>query len=219
MPDLEILTDSLSKLCYPIYLVSGICTEKDIIRGEETEIIGLFENQDYSGYKNDCTVILPGTHSKILSIKSGQIEDFNTYMTGELYAVLSKYSVLKHSLALDNSEDTPNMCDSAFNEGLQMSLDLSLSAALFKVRTNTVLAKYNNIENTDFLKGLLLGQELKDIPSNRSILLLASEKFLAAYTKAAKFLQISDITHVPKELAASIVTLGQSKIISSLNLE
>ena len=38
--------------------------------------------------------LLPGTHSKWLAVKSGRIDRFATYMTGEVYAVLKAHTIL-----------------------------------------------------------------------------------------------------------------------------
>ena len=60
----------------------------DVMRGEETQIWG-------SGLDEGAVCILPGTHSKWAWIgKAGEIQKFRTYMTGELFALLTKYGIL-----------------------------------------------------------------------------------------------------------------------------
>ncbi|MGS0465992.1 2-dehydro-3-deoxygalactonokinase [Cobetia marina] len=65
------------------------------MRGEETQLAGLVAAQPgYSG-----AVCLPGTHAKWAQLENGSITGFTTFMSGELYKLLSQDSVLKHSVA------------------------------------------------------------------------------------------------------------------------
>lgn len=64
------------------------------MRGEETQIAGLLvRNPTYSG-----AVCLPGTHSKWVRVKDGEVGDFTTFMTGEMFEVISTQTVLRHSV-------------------------------------------------------------------------------------------------------------------------
>ena len=59
------------------------------MRGEETQVFGAMEEEE-----PPMICILPGTHSKWVLTKSGRIEDFMTFMSGELFAVLKDHSIL-----------------------------------------------------------------------------------------------------------------------------
>ena len=61
----------------------------DVIRGEETQILG--EVGDSPGRR---LLVLPGTHSKWALVEDGAITWFATFMTGELFAVLKAHSIL-----------------------------------------------------------------------------------------------------------------------------
>ena len=53
------------------------------------------------------TLCLPGTHTKWVRIEAGEIIQFKTFMTGELFNLLATQSVLRHSLdesGLDKAE-------------------------------------------------------------------------------------------------------------------
>ena len=72
----------------------------DVIRGEETQIVGLLESEPaFAG-----VVVLPGTHSKWVTVADGAIGDFQTYLTGELFELLSRQSFLRHSVAEDGGD-------------------------------------------------------------------------------------------------------------------
>ena len=85
----------------PAWIVGGVSAiqeQKDVLgrptpisnvmRGEETQIMG-------AALRPGITlVITPGTHSKWTRIQAGCIEGFRTCMTGEVYEVLRKHSIL-----------------------------------------------------------------------------------------------------------------------------
>ncbi len=87
-----------------VFLLSGVRSETDVLRGEETELIGVFTLPAAERHSTSALVIKPGTHSKHLRVENGLLVDFRTFMTGELYDVLSQHSILQHSLAAAESE-------------------------------------------------------------------------------------------------------------------
>ncbi|RYF90336.1 MAG: 2-dehydro-3-deoxygalactonokinase, partial [Caulobacteraceae bacterium] len=60
----------------------------DVMRGEETQILGLAPES------GEALVIAPGTHSKWAEVNAGRVSRFRTYLTGELYELLSRHSIL-----------------------------------------------------------------------------------------------------------------------------
>ncbi len=72
-----------------LLLISGVATACDVLRGEETQALGLFQLSRFDEFKSRAVVIIPGTHSKHLSIDDGRVNDFQTFMTGELFEVLA----------------------------------------------------------------------------------------------------------------------------------
>lgn len=67
----------------------------DVMRGEETQLFGLLQ----AGVRT--RVCLPGTHCKWASLTQGRLDDFSTFMTGEIFEVLSKHSILSKTLGTD----------------------------------------------------------------------------------------------------------------------
>jgi len=53
------------------------------MRGEETQILGVLASGG-----GDGVYVLPGTHSKWAEVQGGRIVGFETFMTGEVFAVL-----------------------------------------------------------------------------------------------------------------------------------
>jgi 2-dehydro-3-deoxygalactonokinase len=148
------------------WLISGLASEYDIMRGEETEIIGLMSHPELIRYRARALVVLPGTHSKHVLIEDGAIIDFHTHMTGELFEVLGRHSLLRASVDLDHHTSDGTLSDAnraAFQEGVSWAGEHGLSAALFRVRTRAVLGRKSPEENTWFFSGLLIGGELAEI--------------------------------------------------------
>ena len=81
----------------PVQLVPGLVDAAeadgfpDVMRGEETQIHGALARGGPPGQR--CFV-LPGTHSKWAWSEAGRITRFATYMTGEVYDLLARHSIL-----------------------------------------------------------------------------------------------------------------------------
>lgn len=69
----------------------------DIMRGEETEIFGMLP---YLPLNTPATIILPGTHNKIIRInEKGEIIDFITTLSGELLDMIINNSILSGTVS------------------------------------------------------------------------------------------------------------------------
>jgi 2-dehydro-3-deoxygalactonokinase len=168
-----------------VHLLSGLRSDTDILRGEETEALGL------AAMLGDelpvrALFVLPGTHSKHLEIESGRIVNLRTYMTGELFELLARQSVLRHS----TDPDAPLMAE-AFQEGVETAQRQPLTSALFKVRTRQVLERRDAASNASFLSGLLIGAELASLAAADAPVFVASnERLRSLYATAGQTLKL-----------------------------
>ncbi len=124
----------------------------DVMRGEETQIAGyLAENPGFDG-----VLCLPGTHTKWVHVSACEIVSFRTFMTGELFALLSERSVLRHSL------DGQGWDENAFADALDIarSRPEGLAAHLFTLRAEELLHGQSGAIARARLSGLLIGAEL-----------------------------------------------------------
>jgi 2-dehydro-3-deoxygalactonokinase len=128
----------------------------DVMRGEETQIAGAVEADA------PCTLaVMPGTHSKWVVVREGTIDDFATYMTGEVYAVLREHSILgrmSHAMAHP-------LATTAFTRGVHRALKQEGSAdtllhRLFGARTLALRADLAPEDTGEYLSGLLIGSEI-----------------------------------------------------------
>lgn len=124
----------------------------DVMRGEETQIAGvLLDKPDFSG-----VLCLPGTHNKWVRIERGRIIRFQTFMTGELFALLGGQSVLRHSVA------TRGWDAGSFDAGVSQGFEQpqALAGALFSLRAEGLLNDLSGASARARLSGLLIGTEL-----------------------------------------------------------
>lgn len=128
---------------------------EDVMRGEETQLLGLLQLQP--GFEG--VAIHPGTHSKWVEIGGGRIVRFATAMTGELFELLSKHSVLRHSLAGE-------LAGPATEDGVATGLEAGLTAPhlltgnLFRMRAAALLSGKTADWCAGYLSGLLVGSEV-----------------------------------------------------------
>ena len=169
------------------YLISGLRSATDVLRGEETETLGLVATLGRD-MAFESVFVLPGTHSKHLDVNPGGIAVFRTYMTGELFDVLSRQSVLRHS-----TDPAAPFDRAAFLEGVEESTRRPLSSTLFRVRTRQVLDKTSVPSNTSFLSGLLIGTELSSLRgSDVPVVVAAGERLRTSYGAAGEALGFGD---------------------------
>lgn len=154
----------------------------EVMRGEETQLLGLFAELPGAG---PHTVCLPGTHSKWATVGAGHISAFHTAMTGELYAVLKQHSLLGALMDPEaggaTDEDTP-----AFELGVRTSADAGgLLNHLFSVRTRGLFGELTAARLPSYLSGLLIGHELHGLlGSAQQVHLVGSEALVQRYRRA-----------------------------------
>jgi 2-dehydro-3-deoxygalactonokinase len=132
-------------------IVPGYCQRQpavDVMRGEETQLLGMVALGQRDGW-----VVLPGTHSKWVLLRDGAIQRLSTFMTGELFAMLSAQGTLAPMMSGPDS-------DEAFAAGIAEARKAApLSNALFGVRARVVSGAMPAGAARSFLSGLLIGTE------------------------------------------------------------
>jgi 2-dehydro-3-deoxygalactonokinase len=171
----------------------------DVMRGEETQLLGVTE-PDFTGL-----VCIPGTHSKWIRIEQGHVVEFSTYMTGELFSMISQHSILSHAVEMDG----PSQADSGpFREGLAAALAApsGLSASLFRLRAAQLLGFEQRSDGAARLSGLLIGTEIADVRHQYGVqaLRLIGAGQLGRLYEAALKAQGFDVTVVDAEEASRL---------------
>ena len=137
-----------------VQIVPGLKQMKpaDVMRGEETQISGALALDPAF----DGAMCLPGTHSKWVQISAGEVVSFQTYLTGEMFSLLSTQSVLRHGMAATGWDE------GAFDQGVAigMARPERLAAHLFRLRAEGLIADLGPDAARAQLSGLLIGAEL-----------------------------------------------------------
>jgi len=206
-----------------LLLISGVATARDVLRGEETQALGLFQLSRFAEFKSRALVLMPGTHSKHLSIEDGRIDDFQTFMTGELFDVLASHSILRHSVSQDSVLDPLSKGElaAAFRRGVEQAAELPLSAALFRVRTRQLLEAPAEGTNLAFLSGILIGSELAHLRrpefAGYPLLLCAAAPLAGCYATAAEALDLSTrLTVADGNDFQRLTALGQAIVLARI---
>ena len=162
------------------HIAPGLSQDRpaDVMRGEETQVAGVLAL--HPGF--DGVICHPGTHSKWVHVSAGEVVSFQTYMTGELFALLSTQSVLRHGMA-DGWDDT------AFDNGLSDALSRPdrIAARLFSLRAEFLLHGLTPPQARARLSGLLIGIELagaKPYWLGQKVMLVGAPALAANYTRA-----------------------------------
>jgi 2-dehydro-3-deoxygalactonokinase len=148
----------------------------DVMRGEETQIAGYLASDP--GF--DGTLCLPGTHCKWVRIARGRVEAFQTYMTGEMFSLISRQSVLRLSLG----GAVPDAGAAASGAADALADPHAAQRELFSLRAGALLHNLVPEQAAGRLSGLLIGAELgaaRDFWHNRRTIIIGAPELAALY--------------------------------------
>ncbi|MBX9818905.1 MAG: 2-dehydro-3-deoxygalactonokinase [Burkholderiaceae bacterium] len=179
--------NAIPTVILPGYCVRNTAGLPDVMRGEETQLLGAWVQGHRSGW-----FVLPGTHSKWVQLDEGRVMQLRTYMTGELFDLLRRHGTV--AAAAGTAE--PVWDASAFAAGVQAAGEHALSHQIFSARARVVCKDMPATSTTAYLSGLLIGTELKDVLHDSAgplgtFKLLGSPQLAAHYQSAAQLLGLS----------------------------
>jgi 2-dehydro-3-deoxygalactonokinase len=160
------------------------------MRGEETQLLGAIA----ADTRGEQLVCMPGTHSKWVRVLDGQVTGFSTFMTGELFDVITRHSILSHAVAgaADMPADTK-----AFEAALKTAFDkpVLVTNLLFTARSGQLLNGLTAAGAQALISGTLIGAEiagaLASAGQNAAITLVASGRLQALYEDAFRALSLT----------------------------
>jgi len=158
-----------------VHLVPGLRVvgpDPDVLRGEEVQLLGALEAARADGGAALATAVLPGTHSKWVRLDDDRVTGFSTVMTGELYGLLMRDSILARLAEGgpdDGRDDGPDGTGptswEAFDRGLDTEArrgdERGLAALLFTARTLVMAGALRPAQVADYVSGLLVGSEVR----------------------------------------------------------
>ncbi|MFO6420122.1 2-dehydro-3-deoxygalactonokinase [Hylemonella sp. W303a] len=155
-----------------VHVVPGLIQRQglpNVMRGEETQVLGTVAALDDDGSDREWLIGLPGTHSKWVSVSPGStpgkasegasVSRFETFMTGEVYAALREHTLLGRTM-----KATPHPDWAAFERGLRVAGEPEGAAGplstIFSTRTLGLTGALPPTAQADYLSGLLIGHEI-----------------------------------------------------------
>lgn len=188
-----------------VAIVPGYCQRTgsiDVMRGEETQLLGALVLGQGDGW-----VVLPGTHSKWVLLAGWRIQRFATYMTGELFASLSKDGTLSALIAATDARDDA----AAFEAGLHLARERApLTHSLFSVRARVVSGAMPAACARSFASGLLIGVEfvaaIDDGRAPAAVSLIGSEALVSRYRAAADYFGVAVTGFDPDSVYCAALT-------------
>lgn len=197
-----------------VHIVPGVIEHvglPNVMRGEETQVLGVLHDLPTGGER---LIGLPGSHSKWVEVVEGCITHFDTFMTGELFAVLSQHSLLGRT-----QRPSEVFNEAAFDRGVQVAQSedglRGVLSTLFSARTLGLTGELAPEAQADYLSGLLIGHELAGLPANRDrdIVLVGNAALCARYQRA---LALCGFAHVTQAREATERGLWQLAVAAGL---
>jgi 2-dehydro-3-deoxygalactonokinase len=202
----QILGSGLQFSCSGMQLtiLPGLCCrlasqQFDVMRGEELQILGFLQlNPQFR--QGEHVVCLPGTHTKWVLLRDGVIEYFKTAMTGELFDLLSRQSVLIQQPC------PPEQLDwAAFAQGSQFTLHAdagNLVHGLFSVRTRQLFGGENGAQACAYLSGMLIGSDVRAalhatdwrLDADASVVVIGGYPLLECFSQVLQDVGIDPVT-------------------------
>ena len=194
-----------------LHIVPGICCVgadgiHDVMRGEETQLWG-------AGLAAGSCCVLPGTHSKWAWMgDNDQVERFETFMTGELFGLLTQHGILGRLMTFGMSQPKD------FEAGVSLGLAQHANAlhVIFAARTAGLMNKIAPSGLPDYLSGILIGMEVASASTRllqRSVTLLGDDALCERYEAALRIAGIAST-----RAADGATTQGQWRIAVAAGL-
>jgi 2-dehydro-3-deoxygalactonokinase len=187
----------------------------NVIRGEETQVIGILDDGETA---DEILIGLPGTHSKWVYVQptTQRITHFDTFMTGEVFAALSKHTILGRTMQVDG--DTS---DAAFLRGAKVGGSdegrAGILSNIFSSRTLGLIGELNGAEQAEYLSGLLIGHEIAAIRAKTDvktpIILIGNDKLCQRYLQTLLFYGLENV-----RISAQATERGLWKLAQQANL-
>ncbi|MEO8857741.1 MAG: 2-dehydro-3-deoxygalactonokinase [Burkholderiaceae bacterium] len=183
---------------------SGLPDVPDVIRGEEVQILGAMQ---LTGLR-DGSFVLPGTHSKWAQVENGRVLGFRTYLSGEVFALLSQQSILARTV-----DATAPFDPDAFALGVQRARTPGgLLHHVFGARTLSLFSRMEPGALANYLSGLVIGDELaaQRLDPALPVILIGSSELTKRYAQALALHAVHATTLDARATWAGLMALSQA---------
>jgi 2-dehydro-3-deoxygalactonokinase len=128
----------------------------DVMRGEETQVVGVL---DVLRDRNEpLTLVLPGTHTKWVSVRDRKVTSFTTSTASELYGLVLEHGLLGRTAAPEIPDEA------AFRQGAATaSAARGALVELFGARALVLEGLLEASSVPDYVSGVLIGDEVSHL--------------------------------------------------------
>ncbi|MEO0919950.1 MAG: 2-dehydro-3-deoxygalactonokinase [Pseudomonadota bacterium] len=169
----------------------------DVMRSEETQLLGLQSLGCFEQLAEDIRVCMPGSHAKWATVDNDQIKEFHTSMTGELIAAAIGNTVLRHSFEPAGQMPEVHPGNEVFRAAVDYMLQnpSGLLNAIFATRPRSLLGGAQAQESAAWLSGTIIGHDVsaatRGVSSNQKIVLLGGGRQGPLYEAALRQVGLS----------------------------
>ena len=171
-----------------IYIVPGVKVLRDNrvsfdhMRGEEVQAFGVLSQLNSPEHHYICC---PGAHSKWIQVQDHSVCNVHSFMTGELFALLSRFSVVGTKM------EGTYVDHEVFKRGLAIAKESDfLLADLYTVYTEGKAEQIRSTSLSCFMSALLIGNEIKSVrkmfPDLKKFVLVGAPWVMELYQMAAE---------------------------------
>jgi 2-dehydro-3-deoxygalactonokinase len=185
----------------------------DVMRGEETQILGALRLHPELG-RGRHVICLPGTHAKWVALEDGAVVTFQTALSGELFELLRRHSVL----ARDGGEVAVN---DAFLRGLEFAKaneKADLLYLVFSTRARVVTGEMPKSDAASYLSGLIVGKDVGTAAAlfdlGASVPLVCAPSLTALYARALAAYDVKATAIDGDQASLSGLILAHAEIFS-----
>ncbi len=185
----------------------GTLDNTDMVRGEETELMGLFEGEGI--------YLLAGSHTKLMSAnEKGDITGIKTLLTGELIAAVSGNTILKDAVDLSVTELNEEFLLSGYNYAAKNGM----GEALFKVRILKNIYGKTPSEVYSFFMGVILSNDVEAVlrQKNKRIFISGTKYIRRPISIILKSVGELEVIEISDEISDNAIAFGQMKIIGEM---
>jgi 2-dehydro-3-deoxygalactonokinase len=206
-------TDGRAVAILPGLSCIGKTGAPDVMRGEETQILGALRLHPELG-RGRHVICLPGTHAKWVALQDGAVVAFQTALSGELFELLRRHSVL----ARDGGDVAVN---DAFLRGLEFakaSGQADLLYLVFSTRARVVTGEMPKSDAAAYLSGLIVGKDVATAAAlfdlGASVPLVCAPALAALYARALAAYDVKATAIDGDQASLSGLILAHAEIFS-----
>ena len=186
---------------------SEAATYPDVMRGEETQVLGALRTGG-----GDGLYVLPGTHSKWVVVKQGRIHSFTTYLTGDAFQALRDHSMLGLQMVAGEQIN-----ETAFvygvRAGAQTQMGGELLSLLFSTRTLGLFDRLPRQDLSSYLSGLLVGAEIahaQSVHNALTVTLVGENTLVHGYELACTTLGLQTVHSASDVVCHGLLAVAQA---------